>query len=101
VDHTATRSEAGGRRPPDQSLKARPTCWFTFTQDSAFSVLGSESSGAFAGASGPGGVRVYFGAFEPRYASGKDKGRCDGNANPLAKGAVASFLASAVLTVKQ
>jgi hypothetical protein len=60
-----------------------------------------RSTGAFAGAAGPGAVHVYFGAFRPRYTSGQDKGQCNGNATPLAKGAVASFLASVVLTVKQ
>jgi hypothetical protein len=77
------------------------TCWYTFTSDGVFNAAGSESTGAFAGASGPGAVHIYFGAFQPRYTSGKDKGRCNGNANPLAKGAVESFLASVVLTIKQ
>jgi hypothetical protein len=77
------------------------TCWYTFTGDSAFNAAGGESTGAFAGASGPGAVHIYFGAFQPRYTSGNDKGRCNGSANPLAKGAVESFLASVVLTVKQ
>lgn len=77
------------------------TCWYTFTGDSAFNVLGGESTGAFAGASGPGAVHIYFGTFQPRYTSGQDKGRCNGSANPLAKGAVEFFLASVVLTVKQ
>jgi hypothetical protein len=77
------------------------TCWATFTQKSTFSVLGGKSTGAFAGASGPGAAQIYFAAFQPRYTSGKHKGRCDNNANPLATGATASFLASVVLTVKQ
>jgi hypothetical protein len=77
------------------------TCRFTFTQDITFNVLGGKSTGAFAGTSGPGAAQVYFAAFEPRYTSGKHKGQCNGNANPLAKGAVASFLASVVLTVKR
>ena len=77
------------------------TCFFAFTQDLTFSVLGGKSTGAFAGASGPGAAQIYFAAFEPRYTSGKHKGQCNGNANPLAKGAVASALASVVLTVKQ
>ena len=50
-----------------------------------FSGLGGKSTGAFAGASGPGAARIYFTAFEPRYTSGKHKGQCNGNANPLAK----------------
>jgi len=77
------------------------TCLVSFTQDLTFTVLGAKSTGAFAGASGPGAAQVYFAAFEPRYTSGKHKGQCNNNANPLAKGAVASILASIVLTVKQ
>ena len=76
------------------------TCRFTFTQDVTYSVVGSQSTGAFAGSSGPGAAQVYFAAFEPRYTSGPHKGQCDGAAPPLAKGAVATFLASTVLTVK-
>jgi hypothetical protein len=77
------------------------TCHFTFTQDITFSVLGGQSTGAFAGASGHGAAQVRFAAFEPRFTSGPHKGQCNGNAPPLAKGAVASFLASIVLTAKQ
>lgn len=77
------------------------TCRFTFTQDITFRVLGGKSTGAFAGASGPGAAQVYFAAFEPRYTSGQKKGQCNGNANPLARGAVASFLGSVVLTVRR
>ena len=76
------------------------TCLFTFTQDITFTVLGGKSTGAFAGSSGPGAAQVYFAAFQPKYTSGKHKGQCNTSANPLAKGAVASFLASVVLTVK-
>jgi hypothetical protein len=63
-------------------------------------VVGSKSTGAFAGASGPGAAQIYFAAYAPRFKSGPHKGQCNGKAPPLAKGAVASFLASAVLTVK-
>jgi len=78
----------------------KKTCHFTFTQDVTYNVVGSKSTGAFAGASGPGAAQIYFAAFEPRFKSGPHKGQCNGNAPPLAKGAVASFLASTVLTVK-
>lgn len=88
-------------KPQSTQTENTKTCFFTFTQYVTFSVLGGKSTGAFAGASGPGAAQVYFAAFEPRYASGKHKGQCNGNANPIAKGAVASFLASIVLTVKQ
>ncbi len=92
--------EGTGYKHASQTENTR-TCRFTFTQDITFRVLGGKSTGAFAGASGPGAARVYFAAFEPRYTSGKKKGQCNGNANPLSKGAVASFLGSVVLTVKQ
>ena len=78
----------------------KKTCQFTFTQDVTYNVVGSKSTGAFAGASGPGAAQIYFAAFEPRFKSGPHKGQCNGKAPPLAKGAVASFLASTVLTVK-
>lgn len=78
----------------------KKTCHFTFTQDVTYNVVGSKSTGAFAGASGPGAAQIHFAGFEPRFKSGPHKGQCNGNAPPLAKGAVASFLASTVLTVK-
>jgi hypothetical protein len=78
----------------------KKTCHFTFTQDVTYNVVGSQSTGAFAGASGPGAAQIRFSAYEPRFKSGPQKGQCNGHAPPLAKGAVASFLASAVLTVK-
>ena len=77
------------------------TCLVTFTENLTFTVLGAKSTGAFAGASGPGAAQTYFAAFEPKYTSGKHKGQCNNNANPLAKGAVGSILISVVLTVKQ
>lgn len=79
---------------------SKKTCRFTFTQDVTYHVLGSKSTGAFAGASGPGAARILFSAYEPRFKSGPHKGQCNGKATPLSKGAVASFLASTVLTVK-
>lgn len=78
----------------------KKTCHFTFTQDVTYNVVGSESTGAFAGASGPGAARIHFAGYEPRFTSGPHKGQCNGQAPPLAKGAVVSFLASTVLTVK-
>jgi hypothetical protein len=77
----------------------KKTCRFTFTQDVTYNVVGSKSTGTFAGASGPGAAQIYFAAYEPRFTSGPHKGQCDGKAPPLAKGAVASFLASTVLTI--
>jgi len=77
------------------------TCRVTFTERRQFSFVPSLSTGKFAGASGPGAYMVTFSAFAPRYTSGKHKGQCNtsNNATPLAKGAVATFLAAGVLTV--
>lgn len=77
----------------------KKTCRFSFTQDIPVTVLGSKSTGAFAGASGPGAVQVHFAATAPRYKSGPNKGQCNPKGKPIAKTAVASFLASLVLTI--
>jgi hypothetical protein len=79
------------------NLKA---CHFSFTTYVVFKVVGSQSTGKFAGASGPGVVEVYGAGYGPRYTSGPHKGQCNTspNAPELAKGAVGSFLLSAVLT---
>jgi hypothetical protein len=82
-----------------QSANAK-SCRFSFTEDIPVTVLGGKSTGAFAGAAGPGAVQVKFAATEPRFKSGADKGKCNPNAKPIASTAVASFLASVVLTVK-
>ena len=75
-------------------------CHFSFATYVAFRVLGGRSTGKFAGTSGPGAVQVRFAGFGPRYKSGPKKGQCNTspNAPELAKGAVASFVLSAVLT---
>lgn len=79
------------------NLKA---CHFSQTEDIALSVVGSKSTGKFAGDSGPGAVQVHFAGYGPRYKSGPKKGKCNTspNAPELAKGAVASFQLDAVLT---
>jgi hypothetical protein len=82
-----------------QSINTR-TCRFSFTQDIPVTVLGGKSTGAFAGASGPGAAQVYFAATAPRFTSGPKKGQCNPNGNPITKTAVASFLASLVLTIR-
>ena len=87
-------------KPTDIQSGNSRTCRETFTQYQTFNVLGSKSTGAFAGASGPGAVQVYSAAFAPRYTSGSKKGQCNFNGNPLNKGAVTTFIASIVLTVK-
>jgi hypothetical protein len=90
-------------------VTARPTntqhvnlkaCHFSFATYVVFAAVGGKSTGKFAGTSGPGAVQVRFAGFGPRYKSGPKKGQCNtsSNAPELAKGAVASFLLSAVLT---
>ena len=75
-------------------------CRFSFTTYVVFAVLGGKSTGEFAGTSGPGAVQVYGAGNVPRFTSGPHKGQCNTspNAPELAKGAVASFVLSAVLT---
>ena len=75
-------------------------CHFSFTTYVVFKVVGGQSTGEFAGTSGPGAVQAYGAGYVPRYTSGPHKGQCNSspNAPELAKGAVASFVLSAVLT---
>ena len=83
-----------------QTLNAK-TCFVTYTSTATVKFVPGMSTGKFAGATGPGAYQVYFGAYLPRYTSGKHKGECNtsNSAEPLAKGAVATFLAVGVLTV--
>lgn len=76
-------------------------CHFAFTTRVVFAAVPSKSTGKFTGAKGPGVVVVYFAGYGPRYTSGPKKGQCNTspNAPELAKGAVASFLLKAVLTL--
>jgi hypothetical protein len=83
----------------NQSLNNK-TCRFSFTTVLTLKVVSGKSTGAFAGASGPGAVQVSFAANAPRFTSGPKKGQCNPNGRPHTKGAVASFLGSLVLTVK-
>ena len=78
------------------------TCYFTYTTTVAFSTVPGKSTGKFAGATGPGAVKVYFAGYVPRYTSGPKKGQCNSSpsAPELTKGAVASFDLGAVLTTK-
>jgi hypothetical protein len=87
--------------PPTSSQSFNPkSCRFSFTTRVVFAAVGSKSTGKFHRASGPGVVVVSGAGYVPRYTSGKHKGQCNTspNAPELAKGAVASFLLSAVLT---
>jgi hypothetical protein len=90
-----------GKEAQAQSVNAK-TCRITFTNRQQFSFVPSLSTGKFAGASGPGAYLITFSAFVPRFTSGKHKGQCNlgNNVQPLAKGAVATFLAAGVITVK-
>lgn len=85
---------------PSHVLRANPrTCRESFTQRQTFRVLGGQSTGQFARATGPGAVQIYFAAFAPRYTHGPKKGMCDFASNkPQNRGAVARFLANIVLT---
>jgi len=104
-DHTFTTSAGNltvvvtAAPTSNQSFNLK-ACHFAFWTDVVFSVVGSKSTGAFAGASGPGAVEVYGAGYVPRYTSGSHKGQCNtsNNAPELAKGAIATFLLSAVLT---
>jgi hypothetical protein len=82
-----------------QSLNTK-SCRETFAEYIQVRVVGKKSTGAFAGASGPGAVQIAFAATAPRHKSGPKKGQCNPNGQPKAKGATASFLGSLVLTVK-
>lgn len=88
------------RKPHVSQAFNTKTCRLKFTEDIVLTVVGSKSTGAFAGASGPGAVQVTFAATGPRFKSGPHKGQCNPNGQPHAKGAVATFLASLVLTVR-
>jgi hypothetical protein len=87
-----------GKEVDTQSANPK-TCYFTYTSRQTFKFIAGKSTGKFAGATGPGAYQIYFAAYAPRFTSGKNKGECNFNANPLAKGAVATFLAAGVLTV--
>jgi hypothetical protein len=82
-----------------QSINPK-TCAASFAQYLQVTIVGGKSTGAFAGASGPGAVQISFSAILPRYTKGPHKGQCDPNAQPSPKGAVANFLVGAVMTTK-
>ncbi len=87
------------RRPTQSQSFSPKTCRFSFAQDIPVKVVGSKSTGAFAGASGPGAAQVSFAETGPRFKSGPHKGQCNPKGKPIAKTAVATFLATAVLTL--
>jgi hypothetical protein len=87
-----------GKQLNTQTMNTK-TCHFSYTSRQQFRFVPGKSTGKFAGATGPGAYQISFAAYEPRFTSGKHKGECNGNAEPLVKGAVATFLAAGVLTV--
>jgi hypothetical protein len=104
-DHTFTTSTGNltvaATAPPTESHTFNlKNCHFSFTTYVVFAAVGGRSTGKFARTSGPVAVQVYGAGYAPRYTSGPKKGRCNtsSNAPELAKGAVASFLLTAVLT---
>jgi hypothetical protein len=78
------------------NLKA---CHFTFSVTVPFTAVGAKSTGKFAGASGPGVVKVAGAGYGPKYTSGPHKGQCNtsNNAPELTAGAVESFQLTADL----
>ena len=86
--------------PTSNQVVNLQACHFAFWTNVVFSVVGSKSTGKFAGTSGPGAVEVYGAGYGTRYTSGKHKGQCNSsnNAPELAKGAIETFLLNAVLT---
>lgn len=87
---------------PQTTQSVNPkTCKEAFSQYIVVTVVGGKSTGAFAGASGPGAVQIAFRAIAPKFKSGPNKGKCNPNGQPSPKGAVATFLASTVLTASR
>jgi len=76
------------------------TCYFTYRTIVNFTTVPGKSTGKFAGAAGPGAVRVFWGGYVPRYTSGSKKGQCNTSpsAPELTKGAVSTFVLGAELT---
>ena len=69
--------------PPQQGQTFNATtCYFTYTTTVVFAIVASKSTGKFAGATGPGAVKVFFAGYVPRYTSGPKKGQC--NTSPSA-----------------
>ena len=67
----------------------RRNCFVVFSQSQQFQVAGGTR--VFRGASGPGRVRITFGAFVPRFPNG----RCNVNASPVTpQGAFVKFFAA-------
>jgi hypothetical protein len=67
-----------------------------------YTVIGSKSTGKFAGASGHGKATVIFEGDGPKYTSGSKKGQCNqsNNAQPIPAGAFSTFTGAGPLTIK-
>jgi hypothetical protein len=80
--------------PPTSSQNVNlKACHFSFSLHVPFAVVGRQSTGKFAGASGHGTAILTGAGYGPRYTSGPHKGQCNTNQNAPepAKGAVATF----------
>jgi hypothetical protein len=88
------------RKPQSRHSFNTRTCQYGYVQELPLRILGGRSTRQFAGASGPGAVQVGFSGYLPRYTSGPKKGQCRTSAQPMNKGAKATFLASLVLTLR-
>lgn len=82
-----------------QSLNNR-TCHYSGVEKATFRVVGRKSTGAFAGASGPMKLRIYFAGYLPRRKSGKHKGQCNTSGNAPTNDYALTWLARIVLTVR-
>ncbi len=78
----------------------RRTCRYGFTEKATFKVAGRKSTGAFAGASGPMRLHVYFAGYLSRYTSGKHQGQCNNSNNAPITDWTDTWLGRIVLTVR-
>jgi hypothetical protein len=101
LTHKGTLAVEHGNPSPPPQLNYQ-TCRETFTISTSYTVLGSQSSGVFAGARGNGHAVVMFSAIAPRYTSGPHKGQCNfsQNAQPEPYGAFVSFHAQGPLYLR-
>ena len=76
------------------------TCQSWYRESQPFKVWSGRSTGAFAGAYGPGVVQAYFAVVSARYTSGSDKGKCD-LMRPVNQDTVLRILGTIKLTVKK
>ena len=84
------------------SLVNPAKCEFRQVIAVTYTVIGSKSTGKFAGASGHGKATVIFEGDGPKYTSGSKKGQCNqsNNAQPIPAGAFSTFTGAGPLTIK-